>query len=433
MRILNKPKGHKKSSCTWPVFLCMLLISGCVTRTLNEDVIEQYMLKQQPQQALAELESRDIKTRNRVLYYLDKAILLRMEGNFSASNQALEDAKSLAAQTEALSLREQAEAISVNDAQRSYYLSDFEQSLLYCIKTMNYLELQQAQEARVEVLQLTEWLKQHEQTKLPFARYLSGLVFEFNHESDEALISYRQAYEEYQALEQNIPLILQQDLLRLTQFLRLTDEHQRYLSEFGEITWLTQDTFKQSASATVIILNGLIPRKQSQEVAIQSPKDGQLHRISLPFYEQRYAPVTRAFLTSPQSKNETEILANLDHYAANALKNDMPAIMTRAIARTGVKNKVMDEAADKNPWLGLALNVATFVTETADTRGWYTLPQQLLISRVSLEADKTQDITLELSGTTLPAAQKTWTQQKPTKNQMQLHTWHWTESEVIQR
>lgn len=431
--IMNKHRGHKKRSCTWPVFLCMLLISGCVTRTLNEDVIEQYMLRQQPQQALAELESRDIKTRNRVLYYLDKAILLRMEGNFSASNQALENAKSLAAQTEALSLREQAEAVSVNDAQRSYYLSDFEQSLLYCIKTMNYLELQQTQEARVEVLQLNEWLKQHEQTKLPFARYLSGLVFEFNHESDEALISYRQAYEEYRALGQTLPLILQQDLLRLSQFLHLTDEHQRYLGEFGKITWPTQDTFKQSASVTVIILNGLIPRKQSQEVAIQSPKDGQLHRISLPFYEQRHAPVTRAFLTSPQSKNETEILAHLDHDAANALKNDMPAIMTRAIARTGVKNKVMDEAADKNPWLGLALNVATFVTETADTRGWYTLPQQLLISRVSLEADKTQDITLELSGTTLPAAQKTWTQQKPTKNQMQLHTWHWTESEVIQR
>lgn len=433
MRILNKPKGHKKRSCTWSVFLCMLMISGCVTRTLNEDVIEQYMLRQQPQQALAELESRNIKTRNRVLYYLDKAILLRMEGNFSASNQALEDAKSLAAQTEALSLREQAEAVSVNDAQRSYYLSDFEQSLLYCIKTMNYLELQQAQEARVEVLQLTEWLKQHEQTKLPFARYLSGLVFEFNHESDEALISYRQAYDEYRALEQNIPLILQQDLLRLSQFLHLTDEHQRYLSEFGEITWPTQEVFKQSASVTVIILNGLIPRKHSQEVAIQSPKDGQIHRISLPFYEQRRAPVTRAFLTSPQSKNETEILARLDHDASNALKNDMPAIMARAIARTGVKNKVMDEAADKNPWLGLALNVATFVTETADTRGWYTLPQQLLISRVSLEADKTQDITLELSGTTLPTSQKTWTQQKLTKNQMQLHTWHWTESEVIQQ
>jgi hypothetical protein len=434
--IINKHRGHEKRSCKWPVFLCMVLISGCVTRTLNEDVIEQHMLRQQPQLALAELESRDIKTRNRVLYYLDKAILLRMEGNFSASNQALEDAKSLAAQTEALSLREQAEAVSVNDAQRSYYLSDFEQSLLYCIKIMNYLELQQTQEARVEVLQLNEWLKQHEQTKLPFARYLSGLVFEFNHESDEALISYRQAYEEYRALGQTLPLILQQDLLRLSQFLHLTDEHQRYLGEFGKITWPTQDTFKQSASVTVIILNGLIPRKHSQEIAIQSPKDGQLHRVSLPFYEQRQTPVTSAFLSSlssSRSKSETEVLANLDVYAANSLKKDLPAIMARALARASIKNKVMDEAADKNPWLGLALNVATFVTETADTRGWYTLPQQLLISRVSLEADKTQDITLELSGTTLPAAQKTWTQQKPTNNQMQLHTWHWTESEVIQQ
>lgn len=411
----------------------MLLVNGCVTRTLNEDVIEQYMLTQQTQQALAELESRDIKTRNRVLYYLDKAILLRMEGNFSASNQSLEEAKSLSEQTEALSLREQAGAVSLNDAQRSYYLSDFERSLLYCIKTMNYLELQQTQQARVEVLQLTEWLKQHEKSKLPFAHYLSGLVFEFNYELDDALIAYRQAYDEYRALEQTVPLILQQDLLRLSQFFRLTDEHQRYLNEFGEITWPTQDTFKQNAWVTVIILNGLIPRKHSQEVAIQSPNDGQLHRVSLPFYEQRQSPVTSAFLASTQNKSETELLAPLDVYAANALKKDMPVITARAIARAGIKNKMMDEAADKNPWLGLALNVATFVTETADTRGWYTLPQQLLISRTHLDADKTQDITLELSGTHLPTAQKTWAQQKLTKNQMQLYTWHWTESEVIQR
>lgn len=388
------------------------------------------MLKQQPQQALAELESRNIKERDRVLYFLDKAILLRMQGNFSASNAALEEAKSIADQTAAISLREQAGALSINDAQRSYALSDFEQALLYCIKSINYLELGQAQEARVEVLQLTEWLKQHEKFKLPFARYLSGLVFEFNNQADEALISYRQAYEEYRQVQQAVPLILQQDLLRLTDYLHISDEHQRYLSEFGKIDWLTQERFKQSTAVTVLVFNGLIPRKHSQEIAIQSPSDGQIHRISVPFYEKRFAPVTRFSVAYTKNTQTSELLAALNEHAAKALEEGMPAIVARTIARTGVKNKLMNEAADQNPMLGLALNVATFVTETADTRGWYTLPQQMLINRVLLDANNLT-LTAQLSGSALPHAEKTWQIKQNSKPAMQLFSWHWTESQVL--
>lgn len=390
------------------------------------------MLKQQPQQALAELESRKIKERDRVLYFLDKAILLRMQGDFSASNAALEEAKSIADQTTAISLREQAGAFSINDSQRSYAFSDFEQALVYCIKSINYLELRQVREARVEVLQLTEWLKQHEKIKLPFARYLSGLVFEFNNEADEALIAYRQAYEEYRQLQQAVPLILQQDLLRLTDYLHISDEHQHYLSEFGKIDWLTQEQFKQSIAVTVLVFNGLIPRKHSQEIAIQSPSDGQIHRISVPFYEKRFAPVTRFSVAYTKNTQTSELLAALDEHAAKALEEDMPAIVARTIARTGVKNKLMNEAADQNPMLGLALNVATFVTETADTRGWYTLPQQMLINRVLLDANNLT-LTAQLSGSSLPHAEKTWQIKQNNQPEMQLFSWHWTESEVLQR
>lgn len=430
---MKNHKFRKKKLRRHLLWGCVLLSSGCVTRTLNEDVIEQHMLMQQPQQALAELESRTIKERDYILYFLDKAILLRMQGHFAASNAALEEAKSVAAQTEALSLREQAGAFSINDAQRSYALSDFERALLYCIKSINYLELQQAQEARVEVLQLTEWLKQHEKIKLPFARYLSGLVFEFTHQPDEALIAYRQAYEEYRQLEQAIPLILQQDLLRLTDHLHVGDEHQRYASEFGDIRWLSQERFTQHMPVTLILFNGLMPRRHSQEMAIQSPSDGQIHRISVPFYEKRVAPVTHAYVVSIKNRQSSELLAALDEQAAQALENDMPAIVARTIARTGVKNKLMNEAADQNPMLGLALNVAAFVSETADTRGWYTLPQQLLIDRVLLDVNKSQDITLQLSGSALPNAQRTWHIPSTPPHDMRLFSWHWTESERLQR
>jgi len=411
--------------------------SGCVSYTLNKAEIEQLLLAQQPELALEQLESKKVNGRNRAVYLLDKGMLQRMQGDLAGSNKSLEEAKQLGTQLSAVSFREQSTAMSVNDAMRSYLPPLFERTLIYCFKAINYLELQQGDAARVEVLQLDELLKQNDGFYFPFARYVSGLVFDFNNEPDNALIAYRKAYEAYLERLKPVPVLLKQDLLRLTDYLSLRNEHQKYVKTFKLATWPRQVDVRDNGAVVMMVFNGLIPRKHSQEINSQSFNDGQLYRIAVPYYEKRTALVRSAQVRVAGSPLNTQALsenfAQLDDFAEAALTEDMPKIIGRAVARVAVKNTAVNKAVDENPLLGIVLNIATFVSEQADTRGWYTLPQEILISRTILEPSVDQTLELDLHGSGNPGARKNWTNIHSRKGQMQVLSWYWSESIVTHR
>ncbi|MFT5550496.1 MAG: hypothetical protein ACI9CO_002429, partial [Candidatus Azotimanducaceae bacterium] len=174
---------------TLPFLLATIALTqvACVSVTHERGEIENYLLTQQPEKALTALDNYKPENRNKSLYLLDKAMLLQMQNRFEDSNSTFEKAKTLTKKLDAISLREQAAAITINDSQRSYLPQNFEQVLVHCFQAINYLQLQQYREARVEILQLNELLKQKDDLQMPFARYLSGLVFEFNRELDNAL------------------------------------------------------------------------------------------------------------------------------------------------------------------------------------------------------------------------------------------------------
>ena len=421
----------------WLLPVLFISASGCVSYTLNKAEIEQLLLTQQPELALEQLGSKKVSGRNRVVYLLDRGMLERMQGDFVGSNRSLEEAKQLSAQLSALSFREQSTAMTVNDAMRSYLPPPFEHVLIYCFKALNYLEMQQGDAARVEVLQLDELLKHSEGLYFPFARYVSGLVFDFNNEPDSALIDYRKAYEGYLERLKPVPLVLKKDLLRLTDYLGLRDEYQKYVETFKLATWPSQADVRNNGTLVMMVFNGLIPRKHSQEISSQSFNDGQLYRIAVPYYEKRMASVRSAQVRVAGSRlNEKAISGNfaqLDDYAEAALTEEMPKIIGRAITRVAVKNTTVNKAADENPLLGLALNIATFVSEQADTRGWYTLPQEILISRMILEPGVGQALELDLHGSSHPGARKSWKNIHAQKGQMQVLSWYWSESTVTHR
>ncbi len=359
-------------------------------------------------------------------------MLLRMQQQFEASNSAFEQAKKVIEKLDAISLREQAAAVTVNDSMRSYLPRPFERALIHCFKAMNYLELRQYDAARVEVLQLDEWFKQAEDFRLPFARYLSGLVFEFNQEPDNALVAYRKAYEAYRDGKRGIPRLLQQDLLRLTDYLGLDDEHRQFGEEFTIETWPTQQHVSEQARAVAILFNGLVPRLHSHEIMAQSPSDGQLHRISTPFYERRPARVYGATLDGDKAASDAELFADLNQLAHAALADEMPAIIARTVARVSVKNKVVDETREREPLISLAFNIAAVITEQADTRAWYTLPREILVTRLELEPGQ-HDLRLRLAGSNRPDASQRWRKVKLKSGETIVVSLHWPESYSILR
>ena len=124
------------------------------------------MVSDKPAEALKILEK--IHDNNDgVLYNLNKAILLRMQGEFTASNEAFELSKKLIETYEAVSITEQTGSFIINDSTRTYIGEDYEQVLLHLYESLNYLELGDPDAARIEALQVDLKLTQptREKTK----------------------------------------------------------------------------------------------------------------------------------------------------------------------------------------------------------------------------------------------------------------------------
>lgn len=365
-------------------------------------------MRHQPQEALQTLERQHPPERDRVLYLLNKGMLLRMNGDYVASNGAFEAAKRLTSELSAVSLREQSESFIINDATRSYVGEEYEQVLVHLYEALNYLDLGQLYEARVEAVQVDLALQAYHErfskagyTEDAFARYLNGMIYEDLGETSDAMIAYRKAYEAYQDYQRNygvaVPPLLKRDLLRLTREMGLDDELQRYEKAFG----IDADTARRdpkTGEVVFILSNGLVPIKRQASSLVPNPAIKRLIRISLPYYQYRTSGAAYARVTAGDRQAETAVMENVAAIAIQNLEEKMPAITARAIARAVIKAKLADEADKKgDPLLGLVVNIAGIATEVADTRSWLTLPDNIQMARLRL-APGTYTVKVDLYG-----------------------------------
>lgn len=408
-------------------------LGGCVSFSYTQDPVEQALLVHSPEKALKALESRNLIGRDKVLYNLDKGMLLRMQGDFEGSNASFEIAKRAMEKLEAVSVTEQVGAVAINDTLRGYSGPLFERVLLHAWMALNFLELGKSDSARIEMMQMDVLMKeQGAEHEVPSVRYLAGVVFETLGEWSDALIAYRKAYEACRKHGMAVPSHLQADLLRLTRQQGLDDEHRRFQEEFALKDWRPQEDYRRNGELIVVLGNGLVPRKHEQAINAQDPSSGQLHRIATPFYETRTADVQGMQVRAAGQRQKGEVMDALDRHAQDALSQEMPGIVARALARVVVKNRAADEARRKDPLVGLVVNVAGFVTERADTRGWYTLPQQIMIARVLLPEGE-HDIGVELQDRSGRSVVKEYADTRMVSGQKRLISLHWPASQANYR
>ena len=373
----------------------VLLLSGCASYSQRFDVIEAQLAAGNLPAALQTLEKdRGNGRRDEVLYLLNRAMLLRMQGDYRQSNQALEQAKRLIDELDAVSIREQAGSLTVNDTLQSYIGSDFERALLHVYAALNYLQLGMPDEARVEILQLDVLLnlqadgQGNAYSEDAFARYLSGLVFEQLGEWSDAMIAYRKAYQDYQKYREYFgvkpPRSLGLALLRMAEHLGLKEELRRYRKAFAIEQWTPLPVFQTEGEVVLIVGTGLAPRKREESMSIFAPGAGVMVRIALPRYETKTQPVGEVRLQTDNEAVDAELVEDIDAIAVKTLQEKMPAITARALARAVVKYRAAKEAGERDQGLGLLLNVAGMLSEQADTRSWSTLPQRIYLGRQPL-------------------------------------------------
>ncbi len=376
------------------------VLCGCASYSQSFHTVEHSLLNNDPASALAALEKQSHSNRDLFLYAANKAMLLRMLGKFRQSNEEIEKSKAIIEKYSAISVSEQTSSFIINDATRTYIGTPVEQLMLHIYAALNYLEMDDLDGARVEILQadirLRTLMQDDPNSPLsidPFARYLSGIIYEDLGEWSDAMIAYRKAYEAYQAHAAlyaiAIPKQLERSLILMADKVGLDNERQKYEDEFGLRLADFQAVNNADTELVLIFNNGLAPIKRETSIQILEPDSGQLIRISLPYYQKRDAIIAGARLLLKNDRElvtKTEKVEDISSLEIETLNSQMAAITARALARAVAKHKMAKEAGQQNGLAGLIVNIAGVLTERADTRSWLTLPAEIQIARLRAPA-----------------------------------------------
>lgn len=397
------------------LFILALALTGCASYSDSFGVVERNLAARQYDVALQNIEKQSGSKTDRVLYLLNKGMVLRMKRDFAGSNEVLEAAKTEMERLYAASVSENTLSFVVNDATVSYAGDDYEQVLVHLYLALNYLELGQPKEARVEALQIDVKLREIGQ-KIPdskftedaLSRYLTGLIYDELGEWSDAMIAYRKAYEAYKKYQANfgtpMPDMLKHDLLRLAQREGLTDEVKQYRKEFGIESPQEEASPGQEGELVFVLNNGLAPIKREKAISTWAPivvDTSAPHKpaappvavsISLPYYVSHPDKVLGARISVSGKEASTQMMENIDAIASASLDSRMAAITARSIARAVAKGAIQQSVdrsnRNKDPAVELLgsflVRVASVATERADTRSWLTLPANVQMARLAL-------------------------------------------------
>lgn len=410
------------------LMLCgALLLSGCAAFRSYESELTQTNLHLQSgdiDAAIALLEKHNGGENKDLLYYFEKGELLRSKGDLQGSLEAWAQADRQVFEWEEAVRGDPAKylgefgSVLVNDRVRRYEGYDYEKVMLTTQMAINHLALGDFEAARIEIkktherealiaeLRDQQYLKREEEAEKQgitaelkdlqgypveslnapeviglknsyqsaFSHYLSGFVYEALGERGMAAPGYRKAAE----LRPDTPL-LEQALLDLDNpGARGADE----------------------SDVLLVLQTGLAPARDSVRIPLPIPTSNGLIITPLSFPVIKDDTST-AVLDSLALNGEELPLTELNSTEAmsrRALRDDMPGIILRTSVRAATRSVAQKQLNDVNPLAGLALGIASAITEGADERTWRTLPDSTRIVRLRLKKGEHQ---LQLPGAQL--------------------------------
>lgn len=378
---------------------------------------------------------------NHLLYLLERGTTLHLAGRYQESNELLEQADQLVEDAYTHRLRDEVSALVVNDNQRPFVGDSYEHVMINIMKALNYGLLGNLDEALVEARKLDHRMNVLHDSREPddyhedpFARYLSGILYEAAGDANNAFIAYRKAYDAYESARSwiglSLPRQLQQDLLRVTEMLGLLDEHERYRELFPGVRWVSANEVRNLAQVVIIGFSGQAPRLEDQyfdlpislqalqlvlqtkSVLYHRPRgtravesviyglNGHVVRVALP----RITP-TKSAVESMEVMLEggdeayhgrSDIVHNVTATAQKGLSDRFAAITVRAVARAALKLAAAEgvgagvaQASNKPETQHIIRAIVSAIarifaisTEEADKRSWRTLPDEIHLTRL---------------------------------------------------
>jgi len=425
--------------------LIVFLFSSCARRFTHYEEItslissENYILAAQK---VEEQKEKAYSKNERLLYYLDLGLLYHLAGEFEKSNECFEKAENIVDELFTKSISKEAASLLTSDYAKPYEGEVFERVLINVIRALNYLFLNQPDEAMVEARKVDHKLGVYKNAyggKLTysedaFVRYLMGMIYENSGELNDAFISYRNALYSYRFYEANYntptPPELYGDVVRVAKALGFYDEIEELKKDFGKPK---ERKIPQGHGEIVLIhMNGLAPKKteytiqiaygnglvfvRASEVSTDEQADvnkalniaGSIAAdanisVAFPKFEKRPFRIKGSSI-QVEGRNEsadTHLVENVEEIAIKDLEDKIGRIYARTVARAIVKytlayaggggaGKVAEKFGGKvagkvTGFLAKkAFAAAASATEEADKRSWQILPAQFRIGRVIL-------------------------------------------------
>jgi hypothetical protein len=389
--------------------IATIFLAGCASYTDETKEIRSEFQGGQYAKALTSLEKSEIKTqsRNRLLYRLEKAMILDRMGQRAKARALLIEADKIADELYTVSVSKTAASFLYNDSATDYAGEDYEKVAIHTEMALSFIADQDYAAARVEAAKINNSLsvinqaygdKKNRYAEDAFARYLSGIIYEARGESDDAIIDYNRALNLYAGeysryIDGGVPDSLVEALTRLYIKRGRDDRLAQLEKKYPKIVSKARGSYSQEKDyAQVIVVHelGHIATKSTEEFVL--PIGKQVIRFSFPVIKKRtqaYRGGTGVSVYPGGAFKGADNVQDMDAIARDTLEDRRFRMVAKQTGRLLAKGQLTEQAY-KNFGLigGLAANVYSAVSETADTRSWTLLPEAYFVTRLWLKSGK---------------------------------------------
>ena len=386
--------------------------------------------------ALIELDA-DGKGQAKLPYLFERGLIAHYGDKFDESNRTFELAEITSDDLYTKSISREAVSLLTSDNLRSYAGSQYERLLIHYYRAFNYVYLNMPDDALVECRKASGLLQfyadadeNYEFIGAAFVAYLSGILYEWAGDWNDAFIAYRwaeRAYKQYGPLGVPFPQDVGESLVRLAGKLGFHEEFERYAAIYGE----PPENIPDSGELILLYETGFAPFKIEENIVfpilkvdpivqedanrdekkvreygrtLMSRRNRQykeveieyLLRVAIPAYRSNRPRIVGIDASTAHGGASGVLVEDIEAAAMKTFESELPTIMLRTVVRGVLKYLGFRRANQEGKVAGRLVNLLNVVTESADTRSWQTLPNQIFLVRMRLPVG-THNITLSFS------------------------------------
>lgn len=315
---------------------------------------------------------------DQLLFLMEYGSALQICQDYKKSNEIFLKADKLSEQLDYISASRVLGATLLNEEMLQYKGDIFEKLFINISLALNFIELQQPDEAMVEVRRINEKYNKFSAEEKnsyelnSFAQYLSGLIFESENKFDDACISYKAAYR-LDPSYRTVGL----DMLTACWRAKRNQEFNLLVAELlptaDEMIFVKR---KNKNEKIVIFLQGLGPKKMPRP-------DNHIYPYLIPSQN-----LTKRLTVNYLDENDTYQNASsrqvysVEKAAIATQEADYNSLSARRLGARVAKEVAADQIRQRDKTLGNIAWLVMVASERADLRNWTLLPETVQIIRI---------------------------------------------------